>query len=140
MSAPSFILGLQERGATLQLEGEALRVTPAALLTDADLVAWREHKREIIALLETASQADAQSPLQQNDADRDAEIIEAARAAHELRVGEPLPPGLVPYGAATAESYARRYAETHDETGAEYSAPEYSTVDPRGFVVACLDW
>lgn len=54
MTAPAFILGLQERGATLQLEGEALRVTPSTVLTDADRAAWREHKREITTLLEAA--------------------------------------------------------------------------------------
>ncbi len=60
MTAPAFIHGLRERGATLQIEGETLCVTPSTALTDADRAAWREHKREIIALLESASQSSTQ--------------------------------------------------------------------------------
>jgi len=55
MNAPTFILGLRERGAALEIEGGRLRVTPSTALTDADRAAWRKHKREIIALLESAS-------------------------------------------------------------------------------------
>ena len=95
MNAPAFIDGLQARGATLQLEGEALRVTPSNALTDADRAAWREHKREIIAWLETASKS-AQTSTQASSAPprefRVRDVYEPARAyayaAQLLRRGE----------------------------------------------------
>ncbi len=59
MTATAFVEGLQSRGALLEVDGARLRVTPSAVLTDADRSAWREHKAAILELLESGSQGHA---------------------------------------------------------------------------------
>ena len=51
MNARAFVEDLQSRGATLQADGEHLRVTPARILTNIDRAAWREHKAAILQYL-----------------------------------------------------------------------------------------
>ncbi len=110
MTAPAFVTALRARGAVLEVQGETLRVTPSNLLTDADRAAWKEHKREIIALLEPRNKSSNQSAATWKR--------EKARSALDLLHEEaalcavPFRPGLVRVTLRLCELWHAAEAET----------------------------
>jgi hypothetical protein len=53
LNALAFLEDLRARGATVEADGSRLLVTPATVLTPADVETWKAHKAEILRALET---------------------------------------------------------------------------------------
>jgi hypothetical protein len=62
LSAHAFVLSLESRGATLEVEAGRLRVTPSHVLTDSDRAMWREHKAGIMRVLATLGTTPSKAP------------------------------------------------------------------------------